>query len=127
MRLKLIGAAMAVAIASPATATNAAVQACFDKLTGGEQKECMAEVQRAARAELEATFRAVLDTARRSDASRAAAIEAAQTTWQAYRDAECGLIGGGTRGSGTAIMVMGCYAEKDFERARELKVPFSQR
>jgi uncharacterized protein YecT (DUF1311 family) len=103
------------------------VQTCFEKLTGGEQKSCMAEVQRAARAELDATLRAALETAPHSDTSRAAAIEATQKAWQAYRDAECGMIGGGTRGSGTVIMAMGCFADKDYERIRELKVPFERR
>ena len=30
-------------------------------------------------------------------------------------------------GSGTVVMVMGCYAEKDYQRIEELKVPFYQR
>jgi len=130
-RARLIGPALAMLIAAPAAAANGAVQACFAKMTGGEQKSCMEALQRAARAELDGVYRAVLESARKRESatfSEAAAIEASQKAWEAYRDAECrGRIGGGSWGSGTAAMVMGCYAEKNYERIQELKAPFDQR
>ena len=131
MRVQLIGVVAAAAMATSASAENAAVQACFDKMTNVEQKTCMRELHHAARAELEATYRTVLEAARTRDAgnvSQASAIEASQRTFEAYRNAECGnVVGGGTWGTGTATMVLGCYAEKDYERIRELKVPFDRR
>ncbi len=91
----------------------------------------MAAVRHAARGELEVVYRGVLERARANDSGtyrHAAAIEESQKAWEAYRNAECGaVIGGGTWGSGTAAMVMGCYAEKDYERIEELKVPFDHR
>jgi len=131
MRARLGGLVTAMVFASPAVATNAAVQACLDRSRGGEQKSCMEAIHRAARAELDAAYRGVLEAARKLDKdsfSESSAIEASQKAWEAYRDAECGgRIGGGGWGSGTAVMVMGCYAEKNYERVQELKVPFDQR
>jgi uncharacterized protein YecT (DUF1311 family) len=128
---RLIGAALAMMIAAPAAATQAAVQSCFDKPTGGEQKTCMAEVRRTAQGELEVVYRGILEAARAHETptySPASAIEKSQKAWEAYRNAECGdVIGGGSQGSGTSVMVMGCYAEKDYERIEELKVPFDHR
>ena len=128
---RLIGAALGMMAASPAAATDAAVQACFDKMTGGEQKLCMAAVQRAAKAELGFVYHDALAAARKLDSSSSSpafAIETSEKAWEAYRDAECGgVVRGGAWSSGTAVMVMGCYAEKTYERIRELKAPFYQR
>jgi len=112
-------------------AANDIVRACFDKTTNAEQKTCMAAIHRAARGELEVVYGGVLASAqaRRTEKyNPAVAIEASQKAWEAYRNAECGdVVGGGTWGSGTAAMVLGCYAEKDYERIQELKVPFYMR
>jgi len=128
---RLIGAALAVMIATPAAATHAAILGCFEKQTGGEQKTCMAAVHQAARGELDVVYRAVLESAQTRESpkySPAAAIEKSQKAFETYRNAECGdVIGGGDRGSGTAVMVMGCYAEKDYQRIEELKAPFDRR
>ena len=128
---RLIITAAALMIASPAAASNEAVRGCFDKPTGGKQKICMAAVQRAARGELDVVYRAVLERARQHETGAytpAAAIEKSQRAFEAYRNAECGeVIGGGAWGSGTAAMVSGCYAEKDYQRIEELKVPFDHR
>jgi uncharacterized protein YecT (DUF1311 family) len=130
-RACLIGTVVAVMIATPAAATHAAIQGCFEKQSGGEQKTCMAAVHRAARGELDAVYRGILERARARETATyrpAAAIEKSQNAFEAYRNAECGeVIGGGSWGSGTAVMVMGCYAEKDYQRIQELKVPFDQR
>jgi len=56
----LIGAALAVMVAHPAAASNEAVQGCFEKQTGGEQKTCMAAVRQAARGELDVVYRVAL-------------------------------------------------------------------
>ena len=130
-RARLFGTILAVASASPAAATHPAIKACFDKMTNGEQKSCMGELHRAARAELDEVYRDVLERARKRETaefSQASAIAASQQAFEAYRNAECGqVVGGGKWGSGTAAMVTGCYAEKDYERIQELKVPFYQR
>ena len=125
----LIGAALAVMVAHPAAASNEAVRGCFEKQTGGEQKTCMAAVRQAARGELDVVYRGALERTRaRASYRHADAIEKSQKAWETYRNAECGeVIGGGDWGSGTAAMVMGCYAEKDYERIEELKVPFDHR
>ena len=128
---RLIGATLAVMIAAPAAATHPAIQGCFEKQTGGEQKTCMAAVRQAARGELDAVYRGILESAPARETpkySPAAAIEKSQKAFEAYRNAECGeVIGGGEWGSGTAVMVMGCYAEKDYQRIEELKLPFDRR
>ncbi|WP_223425220.1 lysozyme inhibitor LprI family protein [Tateyamaria pelophila] len=49
------------------------------------------------------------------------ALEAAQATWSAYRDAQCGYVGatfGG--GSGTGIAINSCKIELGRNRAEEL-------
>src|SRR5689334_20693225 len=116
MSARLIGAILAAAIVSPAAATHPAVRACFDKMQNWEQKECMRQLDRAARAELDDIYRATLERTRRlnPDSDQTTAIEASQKAWEAYRDAECwGFVGGGGKdwGTGTATMVTGCAAE----------------
>ena len=112
-------------------ATNQAVQACLDKMTGGEQKQCTERLYRSASDKLDAVYRSVLDRASRSGKDggpgQAAAITASQKAWQAYRDAECNGVVGDGDGSGSQVWRFGCLAEKTFERIQELQTPFYQR
>ena len=117
--------------ATPAGATNDAVQACLDKMTGGEQKQCTERLYRIAADKLDTVYRNAVDRASTSGkegvSSQAAAITASQKAWQVYRDAECtGVVGSGD-GSGSQVWRFGCLAEKTFERIQELQTPFDQR
>jgi uncharacterized protein YecT (DUF1311 family) len=116
---------------TPAGATNDAVQACLDKITGGEQKQCTERLYRGASDTLDAVYRSVVEHASKSGkgggSSQAAAITASQKAWQAYRDAECTGVVGNSDGSGTQVWHFGCLAEKTLERIQELQVPFNQR
>jgi uncharacterized protein YecT (DUF1311 family) len=124
-------AALLVSATSPLAGENDAVRACLDRMTGGEQKQCIEQVYRAASVELDAVYRSVMDAAGKLDGSgsvtsRAAMIARSQGAWESYRDAECrGVVGLG--GSGGAVWFYGCLAEKTLERIQELKVPFFQR
>ena len=125
-------ACLAILLTStPAGATNQAVQACLNKMTGGEQKQCTERLYRSASDKLDAVYRSVLDRASRSGKDggpgQAAAITASQKAWQAYRDAECNGVVGDGDGSGSQVWRFGCLAEKTFERIQELQTPFYQR
>jgi uncharacterized protein YecT (DUF1311 family) len=126
-----LGCLIILLISTPADATNDAVRACLDKMTGGEQKQCTERLYRNAADKLDAVYRSVVDRASKSGkdgvSSQAAAITTSQKAWQAYRDAECsGVIGSGD-GSGSQVWRFGCLAEKTFERIQELQTPFDQR
>jgi uncharacterized protein YecT (DUF1311 family) len=117
--------------ATPAGATNEAVQACLDKMTGREQKQCTERLYRSASDKLDFVYRNVVDRASKSGkegvSGQAAAITASQRAWQTYRDAECTGVVGSSEGSGSQVWRFGCLAEKTFERITELQIPFYQR
>jgi uncharacterized protein YecT (DUF1311 family) len=109
---------------------------CEELPTGSEQKRCVELQFRATADELKQVYGQALERALKADTQRTpsgdqrsskAAIIESQQAWEAYRDAECrGVVGRG-HGSGTVVWVLGCLAEKNRGRTRELKVPYDQR
>jgi uncharacterized protein YecT (DUF1311 family) len=131
-----------LALSGSARAENDRVKACLDLNANAEQRHCVHDLYRAASAELEETYRHVIDNAKAGEAaarerntsrpfaegpSSAERIAASQRAWESYREAECWGVVGQPGGSGRAGWAYGCLAEKTFERIGELKVPFDQR
>jgi uncharacterized protein YecT (DUF1311 family) len=130
----LAGLALALC-AGPALAADGRVEACLDRATTLEQRECVQALVRAAAGELDQAYRGALDAAARDTtapgpgafARRRDAIVRSQQAWEAYRDAECRGVADTGAGSGRLVWVFGCLAEKTLERIAELRTPFFAR
>lgn len=127
-------AASFLALAAPAAAESA-VKACLDLPSNSEQRRCLQELYRTASAKLDEALLRAIERASEFDArhlpaegtpSLTTAIRKSQSSWQAYRDAECwGVVGyyrpPNDRPSGALPWVWSCLAEKTLQRIRELQ------
>jgi uncharacterized protein YecT (DUF1311 family) len=119
---------MIAALALPAAADDPKIR-CDKAVTTVELNVCSERAYQAADAKLNAAYRKALAFIKASGgdkphdpASWEKALRTSQTTWIAFRDADCkGLVpmswGGGT---GTTSAVLGCMTEKTEQRTAEL-------
>lgn len=105
---------LAVLVAAPAFAA----PDCSKAMTQADIDECMAAPARAADAQLNADYRAVM--ARLSPGSRNR-LQAAQRSWLQFRDAECAFRSMGQDGGSVApATVASCVADLTKRRAADL-------
>lgn len=134
--LRLLPIALLLSASTVTGRENLGHSDCANLLTTGEQKECAEAEYKSSGKDVDAAYVAAVERVRRAEASTpgnpadkrwAAAVAESQRAWEIYRDAECrGVVGHG-EGSGRMVLVLGCLAEKNRERTRELKVPYYQR
>lgn len=99
---------------------------CADAASQVEIGACVSDMEERVEAAIEASYSIALESAKELDEVTGRivaqpALEAAQLTWVAYRDAQCDAIGasfGG--GSGTGIGITACRVELGRARVDEL-------
>jgi uncharacterized protein YecT (DUF1311 family) len=123
--------------AGPAGAEGDPVKACFEVLSNAGQRECLQQLYRTASARLDEALVRAIARAGDFDAkhppaegspSLTTAISKSQSSWQAYRDAECwGVVGyhrtPNERPAAALPWAWSCLAEKTLQRIRELDAP----
>ncbi len=126
MMVRAFGAIALCATAGFAAA-DPSLECSLDAGSQVETGECLAKVEQAANGALEIVLGFARDAATELDtiterAVALPALEAAQTAWETYRDAECdyagSLFGGG---SGTGIAIRSCRIELTRTRTKALQ------
>ena len=114
----LLPLALLAALAAPTAAQDRPLD-CDGAITQQAMNACAAEAYRAADAELNRVYRAVLQAAGDRHAER---VRNAQRAWLAFRDAHCAVEAGTVEGGSMEPMVRDhCLADATRQRTDELR------